>query len=44
MHSLMKDLMMYRYLVKGQSVQTLAVEVDSEQVSLPSVTGTPSRK
>ena len=34
--------MMNRYLVEGQSVQTPSVDMDSEQVFLPSTTGPPS--
>ena len=30
---------MNRYLVEGQSIQTLSMDMDSEQVFLPSTTG-----
>ena len=33
---------MNRYLIEGQRVQTLSVDINSEQVPLPGSTSTPS--
>ena len=35
---------MSRYLIKGQRVQTLSMDVDSEHVLLPSPASTPSNQ